>query len=416
MSAKEQQVVQSPIEAVRVVDDAKAAFLTAMSDSLAKGTFLKLTLGKYRGTGVESRATLTRIMLKNLPHLKRVTRRGAQDLTDVASFEASVATVSELVGRNYLSATLFTTAGDVALIYSKKRIPRLSRGKPTLTSAPTEEHNRAKDYLVNPAASYLAALGVTHVTHRGGPPVVKPKMYAKYRQICRFVEIIDQLLAVSDLKTAPAPRIVDVGSGKGYLTFALHDHLTGRLGKTPTTTGIEVNARLVDTSNTIARSLEMAGLTFLAEKAENHATERLDVLIALHACDTATDDAVHLGLVSGAQMIITAPCCQHEIAPQLATTVARPMAGLMKFGLFRQRQADLITDAIRALLLETHGYQVRIIDFVSTEHTTKNIMIAAMRSNDVDRAAASSELAALLEATGIKRHRLLDLCGGRSPT
>ena len=122
----------------------------------------------------------------------------------------------------------------MSLVYSKKRVGRLTRTKPTLTEQPSTEHNRTKAYLVDPAAPYLRHLGITQVGLKGERAAqVKPSMYAKYRQICRFVEILDQLLAASELKDAPAPRIVDIGSGKGYLTFALHDHLARGLAKAP---------------------------------------------------------------------------------------------------------------------------------------------------------------------------------------
>ena len=131
----------------------------------------------------------------------------------------------------------------------------------------------------------------------------------------------------------------------------------------------------------------------------------LDILIALHACDTATDDAIHLGISGGAALIVCAPCCQHEIAPQLKPE-GSPLEGLLKFGLFKQRQADLVTDAARALLLEAHGYEVRIIEFVSTEHTAKNLLIAAVRSDRFDRKAARDQYERLAALTGFQQPKV----------
>jgi Methyltransferase domain len=378
-------------------------FLDAVRTSLADGTFLKIALGKYRGAGEERKCAAARVDLKGVPHVRFVARRGKHDITENATLDGTISKLAQLVGTDYLSAVLFTSREDISLVYSKKRAGRLTRSKPAFTDAPSTEHNRQKTYLVDPQAAYLAHLGVTHA---GGQ--VKASMYGKYRQICRFVEILDQLLAASELRDAPALTVADIGSGKGYLTFALHEHLARRLGKTPATRGIEANAGLVDASNAIVAQCKMTGLTFEAATAGTQEPHALDILIALHACDTATDDAIALGIKSDAAVIVCAPCCQHEIAPQLDTR-GSALAGLLKYGLLKQRQADLITDAARALLLEANGYDVRIIEFISDEHTSKNLMIAAVRSDNADRKAAARQYDQLADFSGFKHHRLKDV-------
>jgi hypothetical protein len=395
-----------PATIYRTNDIAQATFLDAVAKSWGDGSFIKIALGKYRGQGGERRCTVSRVLLKDVPHLRFVTRLGAQETTDNARLESGLGQLAGSIGADFHSATLFTANEDVSLVYGKKGVGRLTRAKPTLNVAPAAEHNRAKTYLVDASAPYLAQLGITLAGSQGKEPQVKPSMYAKYRQICRFVEILDQLIAASPLKDAPAPRIVDIGSGKGYLTFALHDHLMRRLGRTPVTSGIEANAGLVEQCNAIARECRLAGLAFEAARAENATSDGLDILIALHACDTATDDAIHFGITGNAALIVCAPCCQHELAPQIEAR-GSPLAGLLKFGLLKQRQADLVTDAARALLLEAHGYEVRIIEFVSTEHTAKNLLIAAVRSGSVDRKAAREQYAQLAALTGFKQQRLM---------
>lgn len=401
--------VVSP-ETAAATEDPKQAFLSALRSSLATGAFLKLTLGKYRGGGAEARVTATRVSLKSGPALKIVTRRATQDVTKTAADDDALDEFARLIGADYLSATLFTPEADTSLIYSKKRVARLSRSKPTLHAPPSSEHNRTKSYLVDVGAPYLRELGITHGGEDGHEREVKPSMFGKFRQICRFVEILDGLIAASPLKDATAPRIVDIGSGKGYLTFALHDHLTRHRRKAPLTRGIEANATLVTACNRIAERCAMAGLSFEATRAEvlipdASSTSAIDVLIALHACDTATDDAIRLGLDSNATLIVVAPCCQQEVAPQIQAK-GSPLAGLLRFGLLKQRQAELVTDAMRALALEAAGYEVRVIEFVSTEHTAKNVMLAATRTAHVDRARAKAELAALATTFGITNQRL----------
>ncbi len=387
------------------IDTEKVEFLEAVRASIGDATFIKLTLGKYRGDGEERHCVASLVVLKDVPHVRFQTRRGKQEFTENATPDAAIERLSEAIGTDFLSAVLFTSAGDVSLVYSRKRIPRLTRGKATSTDTPSTEHNRQKAYLVDPTSAYLAHLGVTMPDGQ-----VKPSMYAKFRQICRYVEIVDQLLAASELKEVAAPEVVDVGAGKGYLTFALHEHLSKSLRKAPVTRGIETNAGLVEACNSIVAKCGITGLRFEAQPAEKLAPGSLDILIALHACDTATDDAIRLGIEGSAGIIICAPCCQHEIAPQLQTRNT-PLAGLLKYGLLKQRQADLFTDAGRALLLESRGYEVRMIEFVSTEHTAKNLLIAAVRSDKVDRAAALEQYAELSALAGFKSQRLRDSLG-----
>jgi hypothetical protein len=199
--------------------------------------------------------------------------------------------------------------------------------------------------------------------------------------------------------------ILDIGSGKGYLTFALYDHLTTALRKACRITGVEMRGDLVTFCNGLARTLNFSDLAFEAAEAQQTATAHADVVIALHACDTATDDAMALGINANAQMILAAPCCQHELAPQIKDT-AEGFAGVVKYPLLKQRQADLVTDAARALLLEASGYKVKVIEFVSTEHTAKNILIAATKSANVNSSRAKRQYQELKRAMGFETQRL----------
>ena len=380
----------------------KSEFIAAFSAAIENKTFIKLSLGKFRGDGEPSKAVATLVLLKDVPHLKLVTSLARKDDTKTFSINDGINHIKSKIGDTYLSATLFAASGDVTLTYSRKREPQLVRSKATLTSAPPAgEHNRTQTYLVAPDRPYLKALQVSDVEGR-----VKPSMQGKYRQICHFIEIVDGLLKETDGGGADKPlSIVDIGSGKGYLTFALYDHIATTLGRACRMTGIEVRGDLVEFCNDLARKLDFSGLEFEATEAQRTSATRADVVIALHACDTATDDAMALGICADAKMILAAPCCQHEIAPQLKDT-AEGLDGLIKYPLLKQRQADLVTDAARALLLEASGYKVKVIEFVSTEHTSKNILIAATKSAAVNREAARRQYQALKRATGFTTHHL----------
>ncbi|NOT71676.1 MAG: SAM-dependent methyltransferase [Hyphomicrobium sp.] len=378
----------------------KDTFLAGFEASISAGTFVRLTLGKYRGAGDAEKIVLTPVAIKGAAMLKAVTSHARKDVTQNYAVEDAVTFVEKVLGADYLSATLFTTAEDVTLGYTKKKTTTLTRGKPTFSSVPVAEHNRAKQYIVDASRPYLAGLGVSD-----GKGAIKPSMYAKFKQICHFVEIVESLISESDVRDASALRVTDIGSGKGYLTFALYDHLAAKPGRQASVTGIEIRPELVALCNDLAVKSGFSGLTFEAVAAAQSAPRANDIMIALHACDTATDDAIYQGIKGNAALIVTAPCCQHELAPQL-TRAVKPLDGLLKFGLFKQRQADLVTDAARCLLLEAQGYTVKVIEFVSTEHTAKNILIAAIRDARVDRTQAQKQYAALKAQMGFTSQHL----------
>lgn len=381
-------------------DDKKVAFLSALAQALEDKTFVKLTLGKYRGQGEQRRSVATLVLLKGLPHLKFVTSHGRKDETKNFALADGIDHIGSLIGYPYLSATLFTTTRDTTLTYSKKGEPHLATAKPTLKAAEPVPHDRTKAYLVAPDRPYLKALQVSDTEGH-----VKPSMQGKYRQICHFIEIVDGLLKETEEPKDAALSVVDIGSGKGYLTFALYDHLATTLERDCRVTGIEIRSDLVQFCNKLAGELGFSGLSFEASEADKMSAKSVDIVIALHACDTATDDAMAFGVRAGAKLILAAPCCQHELAPQL-NEPCDGLMGLIKYPLFKQRQADLVTDAARALLLEASGYRVKVIEFVSTEHTSKNILIVAIKSAKVDRDLARQQYQSLKTSTGFTTHHL----------
>ncbi len=382
----------------------KSVFLSSLQSSLDAETFVRVTLGKYRGQGDVQKIVVTPVTIKTKPQLKIVTSHARKDLTQNFPHAEALQKLSAMIGEEFLSATLFTTVEDLTLSYTKRKATTLTRGKPTFSAAPAANHDREKQHIVDAARPYLKELGVTM---DGG--MVKPSMYPKFKQISHFIEIVDQLLRDSELCAAEHIRVTDIGSGKGYLTFALYDHLTAKLAKAATVTGIDVRADMVTLCNTIAQRSGFFGLKFEAIAAGEVVSSKADVMIALHACDTATDDAIYQGIKANAALIVTAPCCQHELAPQLANAVPS-LNGLLKFGLFKQRQADLVTDAARCLLLEASGYRVKVIEFVSTEHTAKNILIAAIRDASVNHDEAKKQYASLKAEMGfITQHLEMQL-------
>ena len=200
-------------------------------------------------------------------------------------------------------------------------------------------------------------------------------------------------------------HFVDMGCGKGYLTFGLW-HLFARSQKQPVrVTGIESRPDLVSTTNKLAKQIHASGLEFVQGEIASVKLPPLDALIALHACNTATDDAIKRGIELGAKLIVVAPCCHKELRPQLGKP--EPLAAVLRHGLMEERMAEWATDGLRALFLEWAGYRTKIMEFVGGEHTPKNLMIAAVREREafVD-VAARKRIEDLKIFLGVERHAL----------
>ena len=191
----------------------------------------------------------------------------------------------------------------------------------------------------------------------------------------KFIEIFSKAYEQIDASQQQL-NIVDFGSGKGYLTFALYDYLQSQQ-KTPLITGVELRSNLVEFCQNVADQVGFNHLDFFEGDVRSYQPEKLDVMIALHACDIATDFAIHTGIRLNASMIMCAPCCHKELRPQLhSPEVLQPM---LQFGIHAGQQAEMLTDTLRALLLKAYGYETKVFEFVALEHTSKNKMILATK-------------------------------------
>ncbi len=380
------------------------AFFSALESSLNEGTFIELLLTKHRGEEKDlKRILVRRVLLKDGPHLSLVYRYETQDVTKNHPIEAGVQTVKDLLGTDFKAAHLFTTKQDIQIEFSKKGKTKLGRGKPSRAPAAASGHDRQKHRVVDPARPFLRVLGVTHAQNR-----IVPAMARKWKQINKFIEIFGHALASSDLAGQDRIHVVDFGCGKGYLTFAIYDYLQSVLGIETQVTGVELRENLVNLCTDIAMRLGMDGLRFRKGDVRSSPPEAMDALIALHACDTATDLAIHLGIRSGAGIIMCSPCCHKEIRRQIQSPeILLPM---LKYGVHLGQEADMVTDALRALLLEAHGYKTQILEFVSLEHTSKNKMILAVRgTGTAERGEVLEQIKTLKTFYGIKHQTLESL-------
>ncbi|MDT7808338.1 MAG: hypothetical protein QOJ70_2151 [Acidobacteriota bacterium] len=377
-------------------------FFAALEESLEGGHFVKLTLAKHRDRGAELKNVYVRLVaLKGGERLSFLYRYKTRDETRNHTHAEGSRLLRELLGAEFLSGHLFTSKEDLRLDFNRRSESRLIRQSPTFEAAPAAAHDRRKRRAIEPGDNvYLRALGVTD--ERG---VVRPAMGDKFRQINRFVEVVAGLHASSPLAGKEALSVVDVGSGKGYLTFAVYDYFNNALGLHATVTGVEACAELVALCNDVARQAGFDRLSFQTGFVREFEMPRTDFLIALHACDTATDDAIYKGIAAGASVIVAAPCCHKEVRAQIKPPLA--LRGVLRHGHLLEREAESVTDSLRALLLESAGYSVKVFEFISTEHTRKNTMIAAVRRDDAgDKETALREYRSLKEFYGIREQRL----------
>ena len=284
--------------------------------------------------------------------------------------------------------------------FSKKGKPSLHRQANERQALPPQPHDREKQRLVGLDTPFLAALGVT--TPEGE---LVPAMARKFKQINKFVEVLDHALQASTLQPPTTIRVADFGSGKGYLTFAVHHHLTHALGREADVTGVELRPDLVALCNKAAARLGLAGLHFEHGDVREREPQALDIMIALHACDTATDHAIHLGIRSGAALIVCSPCCHKQLRPQLKSPAV--MAPMLQHGIHLGQQAEMLTDSLRALLLQAHGYDTQVFEFVSLEHTSKNKMILAVkRAEALPAEPVLAQIRAIKDFYAVREHCL----------
>jgi len=292
------------------------------------------------------------------------------------------------------------TNEDILILASKSGNVKIRRGSASRDHSPTA-HNRARKHIILEGESllWLHALGIT--TDDGK---VKSQMQKKFRQINRFLEII------ADVAHHLPDRchIIDAGCGKSYLTFAVWHYLNNIAGKKATITGIDLKADVVAGCQALADKLSMSSLHFVNASLESYApASPPDMLISLHACDTATDHAIAAAIRQSCKVILAAPCCQHEAISQLANPMLAP---ILKHGIFKEKIASSLTDGLRTLMLEAKGYKAAAIEFVDPEHTPKNLLIRAVKIHP-DNPAALAHYNEITHAFNLNLtlNRLLDV-------
>lgn len=293
----------------------------------------------------------------------------------------------ELISETFKQMNLFCTNADYQILAASPDKPKIIKKAPTKTM-PTLSHNQEKQYIIpdHTQCDFLIRLGVMDQNGQ-----VVQKHYAKFRQINRFLEIVSDVLDYlperSSVKAGESEplRIVDFGCGKAYLTFALYYYLKLKLGKSVEIIGLDLKEDVIDFCNRVASDLHYDDLKFLkGDIADYEEQAKADMVVTLHACDTATDYALIKAVGWDASVILSVPCCQHELFSQIKNELHGP---LLKHGILNERFSAILTDGLRGLKLEEQGYEVAMIEFTSLEHTSKNIMIRAVKTGKKDASA-----------------------------
>ena len=424
-------------------------FIERLRQSLADGSFVKLQLGRPQGDASLDKLLVRRVVLRQVEHLSLVWRHRTKDITKNLPVKAALELISSLLAGPFQHAHLLTQGHDIQLALGKQgrwglRIgklaaestastvvtadrqrqtgdnpvenpgaPAAARPGPSAAFSPVAPaaHDRAKQRALSLDTPFLAELGITDAQHR-----LVPAMARKWRQINKFLEVLAHAIAQSPLAVrdpAQPVRVLDFGAGKGYLTFAVQ-HLLQANGRRPEVVGVELREDLTRLSNGAVARLGLAGLRFETGDVGQHSVAPTDIMIALHACDTATDVAMHHGLRSGAAIILCSPCCHKQLRPQMR---APPLlAPMLRHGIHMTEQAEMLTDTLRALLLQAEGYDTQVFEFISPEHTGKNKMVLAVRRATAlpaaQRATLQAQVTALKAHYGVNEQALQTLLAG----
>lgn len=312
------------------------------------------------------------------------------------SYDDAASLCRLLLTDEFKQANIFTASSDIQILAAKAEDPRITK-KPSALRCAEISHDRTKKYIIpdGKPCDFLIRLGVMDKSGR----VIK-KHYSKFRQINRYLEIVDDCLPYLLQNKKEPLRIIDFGCGKAYLTFAIYHYLKIIKNLDVKIVGLDLKKDVIEFCNKVADDLGYDGLSFMVGDIADYTNDHADMVVTLHACDTATDYALINAVKWKSSVILSVPCCQHELFSQIRNDLHQPM---LKHGILKDRLTEYLTDGLRGLKLEECGYDVSMIEFTSLEHTSRNIMIKAVKrtgktgsiENDIKSKKARSQYEAL---------------------
>ena len=388
-------------------------FFQHIQQAWQSNTLQRLIFSQYQGEEANLQKLMIRpITLKDELQLQVVYRYQTKDITKNYTWQEFESLSSDWL-MQFKQSNLFTDQAEFQLKIKKQqwqltqtqiKTAKKNASNPQENINTAQQHNRQKQRWIEQDRQFLQLLGVTDQKHQ-----IIPSMSRKWKQINKFVEIFAGAVNQAGFTENQNLHVVDFGSGKGYLTCAVYDYLQTHQFA-PQVTGVELRQELVDFCQNVATQSDFQHLQFFQGDVRSYQPEQTDVMIALHACDIATDFAIHTGIRLGAKVIMCAPCCHKELRPQMQSpTVLSPMLG---YGVHMGQQAEMLTDTIRALFLQAYGYETKVLEFVSLEHTSKNKMILATKKRNAEsqpNQKVLQQIADLKAFYGIRNHALENL-------
>lgn len=353
------------------------SFIAALRASLKAETFVKISLGNYKGAEEALKQLLIRrVIIKREDKLAVTYRYKTRDVVKNYAVDEAIDLIEVYLEQGFKIATLFTTENDLILEELNNGKVVLRKVKASSVATPSASHDKEKARLIKPdSKSYLTELKITDEDGK-----VFKNAQDKFRQINHYIEILSTL--IKELPEGTIKKVADMGSGKGYLTFALYDYLHSVLKLDSEVIGVEYRHDMVDLCNQVAVKSAFDKLNFIQGTIEDFKAEDVNLLIALHACDTATDDAIYKGIKANAELIVVAPCCHKQIRREIEQNkVKNDISFLTRYGIFLERQAEMVTDGIRALILEYFGYKTKVFEFISDAHTPKNVLVVGVKKS-----------------------------------
>ena len=323
--------------------------------------------------------TIRPVILKKGPHLQFAYFDGRQTVSKNYQGEAIEENLARLLDQPGKSIQVESKAEKIRVQFSKKGKAIVHRQQQRADRRPDLTHNRRKQYLLpdDKPDPFLQAIGI--MTQNGQ---IRAAMQRKFRQINQFLQLVMQTDQLEKFDHTPL-NIVDFGCGNAYLTFALYHYLNHILGIEARLVGVDSNPGLIKKQTRLVEQLGWSNIHFEASPIiDFQPADRPDIVFALHACDTASDEALAQAVFGSSKLIFCAPCCHHQLQQQLeAGAGPEPLQAVLEHNILRERQGDILTDAFRATILQLLGYQTQVIQFIETEHTPKNLMIRAVRTD-----------------------------------
>lgn len=371
--------------------------LTALVEQLINDrTLIMATLSQVRVKGANcTKVQVKPVELKGKLHYQFASYIGTKVEHRNVPAEIASEELNLLFRESFRQGLLCTVEADYQVLISKKFKVSILTKSPTKKEEPDLAHNRRKRYVLEDGepVPFLVELGIMNKEGK-----VLAKKYDKFRQINRFLEMVEDVLA--NLPTGRPLTIVDFGCGKSYLTFALYHYLNIGKKRDLNIIGLDLKADVIEHCNELAEKIGYEHLKFLVgDIAEYNELDQVDMVITLHACDTATDAALEKAVRWGASVILSVPCCQHELFTQIENDLMSPM---LSHGILKERFSALATDGIRAKLLDMMGYSSQLLEFIDLEHTPKNLLIRAVKSPSGDNSVKWQEYTAFRDFLGAK--------------